>query len=290
MTDITERLRQNARSEDCFTDPYPDVLTDAADEIDRLRARLNTAGHAHLDGAHLSRKVDGCLLCEAMTERDELRARVAELEAQRDAAFEMSRCECDSDEACANLVALHRKVAELETEKENFDHAKSYIVDLEAKIVELEAARGDDLYSDVYDQCCALIEPHVVREGKHGGFLPGSVVESLQALLEYRIASEAARGEPAAYLHQVVCGDGEPDKALSFAPDNFPLAGVLGYRSLSHVPLYTAPPAPTVDVDAISDEALNEGWEIVMNAAGDESGSAAHDMRAALRAIFNKGK
>lgn len=40
MTDIAERLRQNARSEDCFTDPYPDVLTDAADEIDRLRARV----------------------------------------------------------------------------------------------------------------------------------------------------------------------------------------------------------------------------------------------------------
>ena len=52
---------------------------------------------------------------------------------------------------------------------------------------------------------------------------------------------------------------------------------------------YTAPPAPAMDVDAISDEALNEGWEIVMNAAGDESGSAAHDMRTALRAIFNKG-
>lgn len=44
MTDIIERLRQNARSEDCFTDPYPDVLTDAADEIDRLRARVAEQG------------------------------------------------------------------------------------------------------------------------------------------------------------------------------------------------------------------------------------------------------
>ena len=79
--------------------------------------------------------------------------------------------------------------------------------------------------------------------------------------LRARVAElEATRGEPVAYLHQVVCGDGEPDQALSFAPDNFPLAGVLGYRSLSHVPLYTA---PRVDVDAISDEALNAGWEIV---------------------------
>ncbi len=43
---------------------------------------------------------------------------------------------------------------------------------------------------------------------------------------------------PVAYLHQVVCGDGEPDQALSFEPDNFPLSGVLGYRSLSHEPLF----------------------------------------------------
>ena len=29
--------------------------------------------------------------------------------------------------------------------------------------------------------------------------------------------------------------------ALSFEPDNFPLAGTLGYRSLSHEPLFRAP-------------------------------------------------
>ena len=48
---------------------------------------------------------------------------------------------------------------------------------------------------------------------------------------------------PVAYLHQVVCGDGEPDQALSFEPDNFPLSGVLGYRSLSHEPLFRAEPS-----------------------------------------------
>lgn len=176
MTDIAERLRQNARSEDCFTDPYPDVLTDAADEIDRLRAR------------------------------------VAELEAERDAAFKMSRCECDSEEACSNLAALHRKVAEL----------------------------------------------------------------------------EAARGEPVAYLHQVVCGDGEPDQALSFAPDNFPLAGVLGYRSLSHEPLYTAPPAPTVDVDAISEEAILRTQRAVWEECGRDVNAKL--IRTVVDAIFNKGE
>jgi hypothetical protein len=175
-------------------------------------------------------------LSTVQSERDELRARVAELEALRDAAFEMSRCECDSDEACANLVALHRKVAELETEKENFDHAKSYIVDLEAKIVELEAARG----------------------------------------------------EPVAYLHQVVCGDGEPDQALSFEPDNFPLSNVLGYRSLSHVPLYTTPSAPAVDVDAISEEAILRTQRAVWAECGRDVNAKL--IRTVVDAIFNKGE
>ena len=76
MTDITERLRQNARSEDCFTDPYPDVLTDAADEIDRLRAHV-----ADTDGA----------ITVLGFQNAELRARVAELiEAARNASATLS--------------------------------------------------------------------------------------------------------------------------------------------------------------------------------------------------------
>lgn len=111
--------------------------------------------------------------------------------------------------------------------------------------------------------------------------------------LRARVAElEAARGEPVAYLHQVVCGDGEPDQALSFAPDNFPLAGVLGYRSLSHEPLYTAPPAPTVDVDAISDDLIDEATAAFIGNDGGICNPKTYrdDMRAALRAIFNKGE
>lgn len=40
MTDIVERLRENATNPDCFNDPYPEVLEQAADEIERLRAAL----------------------------------------------------------------------------------------------------------------------------------------------------------------------------------------------------------------------------------------------------------
>lgn len=32
----------------------------------------------------------------------------------------------------------------------------------------------------------------------------------------------------------------EPDRALSFAPDNFPLEGVLGFRSIAHAAIHTA--------------------------------------------------
>ena len=56
------------------------------------------------------------------------------------------------------------------------------------------------------------------------------------------------------------------------------------------VPLYTAPPAPTVDVDAISDEALNAAWSYIIFNAENEQTEAVYDMRAALRAIFNKGE
>jgi len=34
---------------------------------------------------------------------------LAKVKAERDAAFEMSRCECGTDEACANLARLHRE-------------------------------------------------------------------------------------------------------------------------------------------------------------------------------------
>jgi hypothetical protein len=38
-----------------------------------------------------------------------LEAKLAAAQAERDAAFEMSRCECGTDEACANLARLHRE-------------------------------------------------------------------------------------------------------------------------------------------------------------------------------------
>lgn len=102
--------------------------------------------------------------------------------------------------------------------------------------------------------------------------------------LRERMAAPAAPEQvqaPIAYLHQVVCGDGEPDQALSFEPDNFPLAGTLGYRSISHQALYlaapsaAAPAAPEQDevlfdlrdaiLDALSRKAAPHAWESLVS-------------------------
>ena len=60
------------------------LYTDHVTELDALRAQL--------------------------TERD---ARISELECQRDAAFAMSHCECQAEEACANLVRKDARIREL---------------------------------------------------------------------------------------------------------------------------------------------------------------------------------
>ena len=52
-----------------------------------------------------------------------------------------------------------------------------------------------DIYEDVYAQLCDIIEPHVIRDGK-SGFLPASVVDSMQVLLDfYLVHSRKAHGE-----------------------------------------------------------------------------------------------
>lgn len=87
----------------------------------------------------------------------------------------------------------------------------------------------------------------------------GQVSEWMNAITRH-LSQPAERGEaqekaePVAWLHQVVAGDGEPDQALSFAPDSFPLDTQLGFRSLGSIPLYTAtPPAAGVP----------DGWKLV---------------------------
>lgn len=61
-----------------------------------------------------------------------------------------------------------------------------------------------------------------------------------------------ADAKPVAWLHDVVQDGDEPDQALSFYRDSFPLEGVGGFRSIGCVPLYPhpAPAAPQAMEDA----------------------------------------
>ena len=95
------------------------------------------------------------------------------------------------------------------------------------------------------------------------------------ARLRARVAKlESARGEPVAWMN--------------------PYGGTLQVRitGLEYekytIPLYTAPPAQAVDVDAISDEAIVQGCEAMW--AHSYRIADPGSMRAALRAIFNKGE
>lgn len=63
-----------------------------ADIVERLRA--GTGGGKHWMELHE----------EAAAEIERLRLSLSEALAERDAAFEMSKCECGTDEACRNLV------------------------------------------------------------------------------------------------------------------------------------------------------------------------------------------
>lgn len=111
---------------------------------------------------------------------------------------------------------------------------------------------------------------------------------------------EAAKGEPVVWWN---CCDKTIPKALRFLADHerpiggaepfnaehlFQLAGEI--ERMARTPLYIAPPAPRVDVDAISDKRIHAGVDAMeknnelLEADGYVSCA---DMRAALRAIFD---
>jgi hypothetical protein len=115
--------------------------------------------------------------------------------------------------------------------------------------------------------------------------------------LRARVAElEKANGEPVFwkinYPHDM------PTKVLLSAPvvvsDKSRAEQILSRLRVSYegvasiVPLYTATPAPTVDVDAIDDDALLRGRFVF--AEHIDALPAFHVMRAALRAIFDKGE
>lgn len=89
---------------------------------------------------------------------------------------------------------------------------------------------------------------------------------------------------PVAWLHTVVADDGEPDQALSFSPDSFPLEGVAGYRKVSCQPLYAAPAQQAVDDAMVRRACLAYECEVDGHVFGPHYPESA--MRAALTAAL----
>lgn len=62
-----------------------------------LLARLARPAHAHLVGDHINGLVDGCILCDSIKERDAMRARIAELEADAKRYRWLRECDDGAD-------------------------------------------------------------------------------------------------------------------------------------------------------------------------------------------------
>lgn len=126
------------------------------------------------------------------------------------------------------------------------------------------------------------MKPHTITiKLRDGTVIRGHVItdDAARVLRVFRdcadvVEADSARGEPVAWMN--------------------PYGGTLQVRitGLEYekytIPLYTAPPAQAVDVDAISDEAIEQGCEAMW--AHSYRIADPGSMRAALRAIFNKGE
>jgi len=63
---LVDRLRRNATSVDCLNDPYPEILLEAADEIERLQRevselRAGFGGEAYTELVHTERRLRAAL-------------------------------------------------------------------------------------------------------------------------------------------------------------------------------------------------------------------------------------
>lgn len=119
--DLVERLRAITLR---FASESPDDAVKRRNETARLAADLIETYMADAD-AHV------CRLDLVRRQEDEIRdikAENANLRAERDAAFAMSKCECGADEACANLARLRADMAELR--KATIEEAAAYHDDL----------------------------------------------------------------------------------------------------------------------------------------------------------------
>lgn len=100
-TDLINELTCYAKNDQDFIDPHESINTKAAEAIRQLVIERDKFA---------ARRCEVCGYMEHHREHTGcLRKEVEKLTAERDAAFAMSKCECESNEACANLVNLHER-------------------------------------------------------------------------------------------------------------------------------------------------------------------------------------
>ena len=128
------------------------------DLVEQLREHMTTDHLRGCEGRNYScdcgydLKTEGLLELSA-TELAALRDRVKELEAERDAAFGLSKCECAAEEACANIVLAEARAetAERELEAANANHRTmaSRLARIEAETIERCARVAESIGSPV---------------------------------------------------------------------------------------------------------------------------------------------
>lgn len=92
------------------------------------------------------------------------------------------------------------------------------------------------------------------NEGANGGSLSRAIDRAAALLSAPALPAEDA----VAFLHTVVSPDGEQDQALSFKPDNFPLADTGLFKSVGVEPLFKHKHA--MPVGELTDEQIDEIW------------------------------
>lgn len=93
--------------------------------------------------AEAATSVSGYHQCMKSSDVFALLDEIESLKAERDAAFKMSKCECNSDEACSNLAQLH---SELASKTDMLDEQVAFAIDVanqrDAALKELDSCKA----------------------------------------------------------------------------------------------------------------------------------------------------
>jgi hypothetical protein len=94
-------------------------------------------------------------LAKVESDRKTWKQQALKAEAERDAAFEMSRCECGTDEACANLARLHR---ERDAAVQDAGRLRGALMNIMQTACDADEAPAQDLLRQILDVCVKHVQ------------------------------------------------------------------------------------------------------------------------------------